>query len=68
MNLSNQQQVIRKGTELACCKTIYSILTLRVDTEREMLTGCIQNAKILVQLPPHLKELYERSVAVPDET
>ena len=67
MNLSNQRQVIRKGTKLACCK-IHSVLALRVDTEREILTGHIQNAKILVQLPPHLKELCERSVATLDET
>ena len=32
-----------------------------------MLTGCTQNVKILVQLPPHLEELYECSVAALDE-
>ena len=68
MNLSYQQQVIRKGTELACCETIHSVLASRVDIEKGMLTGCTQNAKILVQLAPHLKELYERSVATLDET
>ena len=58
----NQQQVIHKGTELAHCETIHSVLASRVDIEKGMLTGCTQNAKILMQLPPHLKELYERSV------
>ena len=53
MNLSNQQRVIRKGTELAGCETIHSVLVLQVDAERRMVTGCTQNAKILVQLPPH---------------
>ena len=67
MNLSNQQRVIRKGTELACCETIHSVLASQVDAERRMVTGCTQNAKILVKLPPHLKELYERSVAALDE-
>ena len=33
-----------------------------------MLTGCTQNAKILMQLPPHLKELYEHSVTALEET
>ena len=32
-----------------------------------MVTGCTQNAKILVQLPPHLQELYDCSVAPLDE-
>ena len=68
MNLSNQQQVIHKGTELARCETIHSVLALRVDIEKGMLTGCTQNAKILMQLPPHLKELYEHSVAALEET
>ena len=67
MNLSNQQRVICKGTELACCETIHSVLASQVDAERRMVTGCTQNAKILVKLLPHLKELYERSVAALDE-
>ena len=64
MDLSNQQLVIRKGTELACCETIHSILAPRVDAERRMVTGCTQNVKILVKLPPHLKELYEPVAAL----
>ena len=31
MNLSNQQQVIHKGTELARCETIHCVLASRVD-------------------------------------
>ena len=65
MNLSNQQQVIHKGTELACCETIDSVLASRADIEKGTLTGCTQNAKILMQLPPHLKE---HSVTVLEET
>ena len=49
MNLSNQQRVIHKSTELACCETIHSVLASRVDAERRMVTGCTQNAKILVK-------------------
>ena len=33
MNLSNQQLVINKGTELARCETIHSVLASRVDIE-----------------------------------
>ena len=46
MNLSNQQQVIHKGTELAHCETIHSVLASKVDLEKGTLTGCTQNAKI----------------------
>jgi len=48
---SNQQQVICKGMELACCETIHFVHASRVNTARRILTGCTQNAKILVQLP-----------------
>ena len=60
--------MIHKGTKLACCETIHSVLASRVDIEKVMLTGSTQNAKILMQLPPHLKELYECSVTALEET
>ena len=36
MNLSYQPQIINKGTELACCSTITSVVTPKADTDREI--------------------------------
>ena len=68
MNLSNQPQMINKGTQLANCETINCVVVPEVDISGERVTGCTQKAEVLDKLPLHLKELYERSVAVLDET
>ena len=67
MNLSNQQQTIGKGTELACCENINSVLATKGDTSGEMSNGSAQKAGVVNKLPLHLKELYERSVSELDE-
>ena len=67
MNLSNQQQTIGKGTELACCENINSVLATKGDTSGEMSNGSAQKAGVADKLPLHLKELYERSVSELDE-
>jgi hypothetical protein len=61
MNLSSQQQVISKGTELACCETINSVVIPNAGIDRE-ISGSVQSAGVIERLPPHLKELYDRSV------
>ena len=68
MNLSNQPQMINKGTQLANCETINCVVVPEVDISGERVTGCTQKAEVLDKLPLHLKELYERSVAVLDQT
>ena len=67
MNLSNQQQIIGKGTELACCENINSVLATKGDTSGEMSSGSAQKAGVVDKLPLHLKELYEHSVSELDE-
>ena len=62
MNLSSRQQIINKGTELACCETVNSVFTSRVDTSGE-IPGCVQSAGTIERLPTHLEALYNRSVA-----
>ena len=61
MNLSSQQQVISKGTELACCETINSVVIPNAGIDRE-ISGSVQSAGAIERLPPHLQELYDRSV------
>ena len=46
MNLSYQPQMINKGTELACCSTITSVVTPKADTDREIL-GCTQRVETI---------------------
>jgi len=63
MNLSNQPQMINKGTQLANCEAISCVVVPEVDIRGERATGCTQKVEVLNKLPLHLKELYERSVA-----
>jgi len=67
MNLSNQPQMINKGTQLANCETINCVLVSEVDISGERATGSTQKVEVLDKLPLHLKELYERSVAILDQ-
>ena len=67
MKLSYQPQIINKGTELACCSTITSVVTPKADTDRE-ISGCTQRVETIEELPAHLKELYSQNVAGVTET
>ena len=61
VNLSCHQQVIKKGTELACCETVTSVHTAGANL-CEQLAGDVNKTQVEEKLPPHLKELYNRSV------
>ena len=61
VNLSHQQRVINKGTELACCETVMSVHTPEANV-CEQLAGDVKKIQVEEKLPPDLKELYDRSV------
>ena len=62
MNLSRQEQVINKGTELACCETVKSVHTPRANLS-ERIIGEVKEARVGEKLPSNLKELYDHSVS-----
>ena len=57
-NLSQNPQVVKKGTELAQCE---AVKTPRGNTGEERI-GVIQSVEIVKELPSHLKELYDHSI------
>ena len=67
MNLSNQQRILNKGTELACCETINSVFSSQADAGQKV-PGSALNAGIVTTLPTPLKELYDCSVSGLPET
>ena len=61
VNLSRHQRMIKKGTELACCETVTSVHAAGANL-CEQLAGDVNKTQVEEKLPPHLKELYDRSV------
>ena len=58
MNLTEQEQRLDKGTQLANCVSVASI-----ENASSVVARRVEKCQVPVTLPPHLKDLYDRSVA-----
>jgi len=61
LNLSPQQRTIRKGTQLASCNNVDFIVAASSPAAKQV-SGQVQRATTVEELPPHLRDLFARSV------
>ena len=54
MNLTDQKRRVKKGTKIAKCEPVESVLQSREEVDKSALE--------VMDLPDHLKELYKRSL------
>ena len=62
VNLSHQQRMISKGAEMAHCENVKSVHIPEANVH-ERLAGDVRKMHVCEILPPHLKELYDRSTS-----
>ncbi|MDD9817374.1 MAG: RNase H-like domain-containing protein [Gammaproteobacteria bacterium] len=67
LNLSHQQRIVRKGTQLASCDTVSSIVASSSPAAGRF-SGDVQKTATMEKLPPHLRDLFARSVEGLTET
>ena len=59
MNLADLPHRIKKGVELAVCEPACEVSIIDDSTGS---VACIRRAQVEMEIPSHLKELYERSI------